>query len=183
MNKKQLTSSVFLLLLLLPIAGLAQTVPAGTEIVVSLQEMISSNYSGAGQRYRATVDDPIVVGDRVVIPRGAPASVQIVQQAGGKEISLKLYDITVNGKRYDVASDYATVKSSGKTGKTVRRGVGLGALGAGIGAIAGGGRGAAIGAAAGGGLGVTSGLLSKSKIELPRESRLGFVLRGALPLN
>ena len=61
--------------------------------------------------------------------------------------------------------------------------IGLGAIGAGIGAIAGGGTGAAIGAAAGAGLGALSGQASKSKIQLPSETRMSFILKSPLPLN
>ncbi|HVN81715.1 MAG TPA: hypothetical protein VMW38_22200 [Terriglobia bacterium] len=164
-------------------AASATVLPAGTQITVRLIDNIDSTKTSPGQRFRASVDDPITVGDHVVIPRGADATVQIVQAKGSSELSIKLYDVTVKGKPYDVASDLSEVKAPGKGKKTARRAVGLGAIGAGIGAIAGGGSGAAIGAAAGAGLGALSGQASKSKIQLPSETRMSFILRSPLPLN
>jgi hypothetical protein len=59
----------------------------------------------------------------------------------------------------------------------------LGALGAAIGGIAGGGKGAAIGAVSGAGLGAVTVAAQGSKVNLPSESRLTFQLRSALPLK
>ena len=85
--------------------AIAQTVPAGTEIVVRLIDGIDSTKTGAGERFRASIDDPVVVGDRVVIPRNADASVQIVKAEKSSELSIKLYDVVVNGRTIDVVSN------------------------------------------------------------------------------
>jgi hypothetical protein len=174
-----------LLTLILANAGVmnAQTLPAGTEIVVRLIDGIDSTKTGAGERFRASIDDPVILGDRVVIPRNADASVQIVKADKSSELSIKLYDITVNGKSFDVVSNYAQVKSPGKGSKYAKRSVGLGALGAAIGGIAGGGKGAAIGAVSGAGLGAATVAASGSKVQLPTETRLSFELRAPLALN
>lgn len=161
-------------------------VPAGTEMSVRMIDSISGKTAAASQRYRASIDDPVVVGDRVLIPRGADCTVQVVEVEGGKGLDLKLYDVTIAGKPHATSTDYATVKAEGtsKTKKAVRRGVGLGAIGAGIGALAGGGSGAAIGAAVGGGVGAVSAAGAKGKqIDLPSESRLTFTLKSSLPVE
>lgn len=161
-------------------------VPVGTEITARLIDNIQGSASGAGQRYNCTVDDPIVVGDQVVIPRGANCTIQVVALDNGKDVDLSLYDISIQGKSYHTASEYAVVKAEGtsKGKKAARRGIGLGAIGAGIGAIAGGGSGAAIGAAVGGGVGALSATASKGKqINVPSETRLAFKLKQPLPLN
>jgi hypothetical protein len=104
----------------------------------------------------------------------------------GEGVNLKLYDVSLGGKNFATASDYAEVKATGtsKGKKAARRGVGLGALGAGIGAIAGGGQGAAIGAVVGGGAGAISGAAAKGKqINVPSETRLAFTLKSPLPLD
>jgi hypothetical protein len=73
---------------------------------------------------------------------------------------------------------------SSKASKSVKRGIGLGALGAGIGAIAGGGKGAAIGAAIGGGAGAASGAAARGKqLNIAPETRLIFTLTAPVPLN
>jgi hypothetical protein len=167
-------------------AAASIVVPVGTEITARLIDSIQGSASGAGQRYNCTVDDPIVVGDQVVIPRGANCTIQVVALDNGKDVDLSLYDISIQGKSYHTASEYAVVKAEGtsKGKKAARRGIGLGAIGAGIGAIAGGGSGAAIGAAVGGGVGAISATASKGKqINVPSETRLAFKLKQPLPLN
>jgi hypothetical protein len=174
---------LFAALLLAPVVTTAQTVPAGTEIVVRLIDGIDSTKTGTGERFRASIDDPVILGDRVVIPRNADATVQVVKADKSSELSIKLYDVTVNGRSIDVVSNYAQVKAPGKGSKYAKRSVGLGALGAAIGGIAGGGKGAAIGAVSGAGLGAATVAASGSKVQLPTETRLSFELRAPLRLN
>jgi hypothetical protein len=169
-----------------PPAAASVVVPAGTQLAVRMIDSIAGQATASSQRYRASIDDPVVVGDRVVIPRGANCTVQVVNVEQSQELSLKLYDITLNGHTYATASDYAVVQAEGtsKKKKAVRRGVGLGAAGALIGAAAGGGQGAAIGAVVGGGVGAASAAAAKGKqLNVPSETRLSFVLRTALPIQ
>jgi hypothetical protein len=161
-------------------------IPAGTTITVRTIDDIDSTKTSAGQRFRASIDDPVVVGNQVIIPRGANCTVQIAQMQENKELALKLYDVTVGGKPYDVAANYAQIEATGtsKTKKGVRRGVLLGGLGAAIGGIAGGGSAAAIGAVSGVGLGAISATMTKGKtLNVPSETRLTFQLRSPLPLS
>ena len=161
-------------------------IPAGTPITVRMVDSIDSTKTAASERFRASIDDPVVVGNDVVIPRGSTCTVQVVQVEENKEMAVKLYDVTVNGRAYDVVASYAQLQAQGtsKGKKTARRAVGLGGIGAGIGAIAGGGKGAAIGAAAGAGLGAISGATSKGKsLNVPSETRLNFELRAPLKLS
>jgi hypothetical protein len=112
--------------------------------------------------------------------------VQIAQVSANKEMAIKLYDVTVGGKPYDVATSYAQLEAQGtsKTKKGVRRSAVLGGLGAAIGGIAGGGSAAAIGAVSGVGLGAISGAMAKGKtLQVPAETRLSFQLGAALPLS
>jgi hypothetical protein len=161
-------------------------VPAGTEITVRLIDSIQGSSSAVGQRYQASVDDPVMIGSQTALPRGANCTVQIVAMESGEGVNLKLYDVSLGGKNFATVSDYAEVKATGtsKGKKAARRGVGLGAIGAGIGAIAGGGQGAAIGAVVGGGVGAISGAAAKGKqINVPSETRLAFKLKSPLPLD
>src|SRR5580658_4479116 len=54
-------------------------VPAGTEILVRLIDGINASTTAAGEVFRASVDDPVIVGNRVIIPRNADATVQVVK--------------------------------------------------------------------------------------------------------
>src|SRR5271169_735311 len=186
MDWKLIMKKLFLLsaVLLLTLGNvMAQTVPAGAEITVRLIDGIDSTKTALSERFRASVDDPVVVGDRVLIPRNADATVQIVKADKSSELSVKLYNVIVNDRSYDVVSNYAQVKAPGKGSKYAKRTIGLGALGAAIGGIAGGGKGAAIGAVSGAGLGAATVAASGSKVQLPTETRLSFELRAPLRLN
>ena len=162
------------------------TVPAGTVITVRMIDSIDADITGAGERFRASIDDPISVDGRIVVPRHADATVQVtrVEQGGAvrgsDEVALKLYDITVDGQAYQIATNYAEVKGEGKGGKTARNTAIGGLGGAIIGGILGGGKGAAIGAGAG--TGVAFAAARGSKLRIPSESRLDFVLRTPLGL-
>jgi hypothetical protein len=164
------------LIALLPAAAVAQTVPAGTPIQISTVAPIDSSQAAPGQKYMASVADPVVVGNTVVIPRGADATLQLMRTGSGDYV-LRLSDITVNGRPYEVSSSTAQVAAGSNKGKTAKRGVLGGGIGAAIGGIAGGGKGAAIGAATGGGLGAASGALSGRKVQVAPETLLAFQLQ------
>jgi hypothetical protein len=166
--------------------GSTVVVPAGTTITVRTIDNIDSTQTSPGERFRASIDDPVVVGNQVIIPRGANCTVQVAEVQENKELAIKLYNVTIGGKSYDVAANYAQLEAQGtsKTKKGVRRGALLGGVGAAIGGIAGGGSGAAIGAVSGVGLGAISGAMAKGKtLKVPPETRLTFQLRSPLPLS
>ena len=165
------------------------TVPAGTQLNVRLTQAIEVDASQAGMKFKALVDDPVMIGGAIVIPRGAYATLQAVsvQQSGkmkgSDKISLKLNAIGFGGMVYDVASDYVETKGKGEGKKTARKvggGAGLGAI---VGGIAGGGSGAAIGAAVGaaGGAAVAAG--GEEHLKLPAETRLQFQLTAAVAIR
>jgi len=164
------------------------TVPAGTLITVRLIDSIDADLTGVGERFRASIDDPIVVGSQVVVPRYADATVQVmrVEQSGAlkgsDEVALKIYDITVNGRSYHLATDYAELQGEGKGRKTIRNTAIGGVGGAVIGGIFGGKKGAAIGAGVGAGTGIAVAAARGTKLKIPSETRLEFVLRAPLGL-
>ena len=171
-----------------PRAASGVTIPAGTVVTVRLIDSIDSDITGEGERFRASIDDPIVVDNRVVIPRNADATVQVVRVEqsgrikGSDEISLKLFDITVDGRPYEIASNYAEVKTAGKGKRTAKTTALTTGVGAALGAIFGGGKGAAIGAGTGAGVGVAVSAARGKRLSIPSETRLDFVLRAPLPM-
>ena len=127
-----------------------------------------------------------MVGSETAIPRGANCTLEVVTLDQGDEMALRLRDVNIAGKAYSLSTEYANVEATGtsKKKKALRRGVGLGAAGAGIGALAGGGEGAAIGAAVGAGVGALSAAKAKGKdLSVPSESRLIFALKAPVPMN
>jgi hypothetical protein len=168
-----------------PESGVA-TVPVGTQITVRTVDAIDGKTANAGARYRASIDDPVALGNLIVIPRGTDCTLEVVNIESGEGMALRIRSISMGGKMYSTSTQYAEVEATGssKGAKAAKRGIGLGALGAGIGAIAGGGKGAAVGAVVGGGLGAASGAAAKGKqISVPTETRLIFALVAPLPLN
>ena len=167
-------------------ASKAVTIPAGTQIAVRTIEAIDGKTATAGARYRASVDDPVAIGSKVVIPDNSECTLEVVSIENGEGMALRIRSIKLGGKMYSTSTKYAEIDATGtsKGKKAARRGVGLGAIGAGIGAIAGGGSGAAIGAVVGGSVGAISGAAAKGKqINVATETRLLFALSAPLPLN
>ena len=167
----------------------AVVVPAGTPVNVRLAQDIDVDVSQAGHRYKAIVDDPVMVGGAIVIPRGAAATLQAVnveqsgQMKGSDKITLKLNTLTFGGVVYEVTTQYVESKGQGEGKKTARKvggGAGLGAI---VGGIAGGGSGAAIGAAVGGATGAAVASSGEEHLKLPSETRLQFQLTHAVTIR
>jgi hypothetical protein len=165
------------------------TVPAGTDVNVRLTQAIDVDASKAGQTFKAIVDDPVMIGGSIVIPRGATAVLQAVnvQQSGAykgsDKISLKINSIGFGGMVHEVTTAYVETKGKGEGRRTARKvggGAGLGAI---VGGIAGGGEGAAIGAAIGGVTGAAVASGGEEHLKLPAETRLQFKLTAAVNIQ
>jgi hypothetical protein len=160
------------------------TVPAGATLTVRMIDSVDSSVNTAGQVFKASLDAPIVVDDRVIVPKGADAYVKLVNASsagkikGRSELTLDVQSIVFQGKTYEVST--SDVKQSGSSrGKRSAATIGGGAvLGALIGGLAGGGKGAAIGAGVGAGAGTGVQVLTKGQqIKIPSETRLDFTLQ------
>jgi hypothetical protein len=166
------------------------TVPEGTVLTVRLNQAVGSKISNSGDPFSASIAEPVQVGDKVVIPKGAEASGIITEAVplgrfkGGARLALTLKSVTINGKKYDIQTAGVAESAKGKGKRTavmIGGGAGAGAL---IGALAGGGKGAAIGAAAGAGAGTAGAAFTGNKnITLPAESSLGFKLTQPLEVK
>jgi len=165
------------------------TVPAGTPINVRLTQSIDVDSSQAGASFKGVVDDPVMIGGSIAIPRGASAMLQAVKveqsgkMKGSDKITLKLNAVSFGGMVHQVATTYIETKGKGegkKTGRKVAGGAGLGAI---VGGIAGGGSGAAIGAAVGGATGAAVSAGGEEHLKLPAETRLQFQLSAAVNIR
>jgi len=158
-------------------------VPAGTRIIVRTIDPVDSDKNHVGDRFAATLDQPLYVNDLVVAPRGASVNGRLEevkqsgQLAGRSELRLVLTDMTINGQSVPIStSDYQLAGKSrgGDTAKKVGGGAALGAI---IGAVAGGGRGAAIGAGVGAGAGTAVQVVTHGdQVHIPSETVLEFTL-------
>ena len=131
-------------------------IPAGTRVRVRLAQTLDTKYSRPGSTFGATLADPIVVGNRVVVPRGTPFTGSILASKrsgrfrGRARLEITLRTFRMKGVTYHLA----TAPDTRVSGSHKKRNLGLmgggSAVGAGIGALAAGGTGALIGAGAGG---------------------------------
>jgi len=168
----------------------ALTVPEGTPISIRMVDAIDSARNQAGDTFRATLDKPIMVDNRLAFPRYADVEGRVVDLAsaghftGRSDIALVLTKVTANGKSYELETDEFVREGSSRgkrTAATVGGGAGVGAL---IGAIAGGGKGAAIGAGAGAATGTAVQAVTKGQqVVIPSESLLEFRLKSALVMR
>lgn len=159
-------------------------VPEGTQIVIRMIDDVDSTRDRIGQTFRASLDEPIIVNGAEVVPRGADVVTKLVDDkesgklSGRTELTMDVVSIAVGGRPVDINTTEATMASESRTGQTAKVVGGTAALGAIIGAIAGGGRGAAIGAASGAGLGGAVQVLTKGqRVKIPAETRLTFTLQ------
>ena len=165
------------------------TVPTGTVLSVRLTQAIDVDAAQTGMTFKSVLDDPVMIGGQVVIPRGAAVALQAanVEQAGkmkgADKITLKANSIAMGGRKYEIATTYVESKGSGEGKKTARKvggGAGLGAI---VGGIAGGGTGAAIGAAAGAATGAIVASQGTEHLKLEAETRLQFTLNAAVTVQ
>jgi hypothetical protein len=159
-------------------------IPIGTTITIRMIDAVDSNGAQLGQTYHASVDEPVLLNDQTVIPRGADAMVKLVEDkqsgkfAGSTVLTLALTDITINGQTIDTTTGDVSRASGSRGARTAKVVGGTTALGAIIGALAGGGRGAAIGAASGAAVGGGAQVLTKGqRVKIPSETRLTFTLQ------
>jgi hypothetical protein len=157
--------------------------PEGTNLVVRMIEGVDSEVNRVGQTFAASLDEPVLLNGETVIPRGADVVVKLTDAkesgklTGRSELTLDLVSVSVNGRVVDVNTETVERESSSRGKRTAKVAGGTAALGAIIGAIAGGGKGAAIGAGAGAatGLGVEV-LTHGQRVRIPSETRLTFIL-------
>jgi hypothetical protein len=168
----------------------APLVPVGTNLKVRLEDTLSSKDSRVGDRFTATVLDPVRFNEATVT--GHISSIQKSGKIKGRTSmnldfdTIRLSDARsgtlhgivtrVYGSDSGAADNEGGVESGSRTKQTVKRGaIGAGA-GAVLGAIVGGGKGAAIGLILGGAGGAGSLAVQGSK-ELKLESGTELLVR------
>ena len=159
------------------------TLSSGTLLPIRTSEPLDSKRVKPGDFFQGTVAQSVYVGNVLAIPRGATVTGRVVdvkkpgELKGGASIALQLTALSLGGNSYSLATDTFDTSSPGKGGYTAGNTVGAAALGAAIGAIAGGGPGAAIGAVAGTGVGLgASAATAGPRSVVPPESLITFHL-------
>jgi hypothetical protein len=166
-------------------------IPAGTTLVVRIDQKISVKTSHPGDTFSGELVDPILAGDNsVLVPNGAQVG-GVVAAAhrrghfrGSSLLELRLTSLTLDGAQYPLATrDVArTKKGKGKRSfGMIAGGSGLGML---VGGLATGGVGLLVGGLVGGGAGTAAaGLTGNRDIEIPAESVVSFRLGNDLVIQ
>ncbi|MGC2185881.1 MAG: hypothetical protein WA637_21610, partial [Terriglobales bacterium] len=162
MNRKYFQLVTTLVLALVPLSVLAQKsleIPAGTSIRVRMIDNLSSEQTQMGDTFRGTLDEPIAVNGRTLYPKGADVIGRVtdVHPTGRLtepgELDLVLNTVSSGTVAESIHVEPLVIKGESHSKSNVTKIGGGAALGAVIGAIAGGGKGAAIGTLAGGAAG------------------------------
>jgi hypothetical protein len=86
------------------------TVAEGTPIHVVLDQSLASNANHAGDEFEASVSEPVVVGGKTVIPKGARVHGRVTEaSASGRlnhvaSLNLALRSVEVGGKTYELGT-------------------------------------------------------------------------------
>ena len=157
------------------------TIERGTSIYVRMIDSISSDQNQTGQTFRGSLDRPVRIGRRTILPDGADAYVKLLSARsagqGRSELKLMLERIEVGDQSYTVASNL--VEFRGRTeGEKPGRSARLGALfGGRVGALFGRGKEADIDASPGAGTGLaTSAAKEGAEVRLRSGSLVHFQL-------
>ena len=164
-------------------------IPAGTVLVVTTSQALSSKTNQAGQTFLGTLAQPVSAGGRTALPKGATVSGTVVTAKtkgkikGEGELALALTSVSTKEHTYQIQTNVlsSTIKGKGKrTAATTGGGAAGGAL---IGGLAGGGKGAGIGALAGAGAGTAVAASKKGQqLQIPSETLLEFRLEQPVAL-
>lgn len=170
--------------------GLPVTISSGSTLRVRINQELDSRHTQPGTVFDAVVLSDVIADGSVAIPRGAAVQGVVVGSEsagtlkGRGQLSLQLTQVTLAGKTYPLVSDVWSNHGGDKTARTVNSAIGLGAVGAIIGGVAGGGAGAAIGAGAGGAAGIGASAASGGgQAIIPAEAILSFRLTQQLALT
>jgi hypothetical protein len=167
------------------------TLKEGRAIDAFTTTTLSTKTNQTGEKFTATLAEPIVDGDWVVARKGARVEGVIVDSDPGAKVkgvaslAVTLDSLTLaDGRTVRLSASHYTRQAKTTKGKDAKK-IGIGAgIGTAIGAIAGGGKGAAIGAAVGGGAGTGAVLATRGDpAVIPAETRVRVTLRAPVTIT
>lgn len=166
-----------------PVIGDRISVPTGTRLTIRTIDSIDSDHNRVGDKFAATLDQPLYVNDVLVVPKGADVYGRLEEAkeagrlAGKAQLKLSLTGIVVNGQTYALSTGNYELSGKSRTANTATKVGGGAAVGALIGAVVGGGKGAAIGAGVGAGAGTAVQVATQGdQVHVPSETLLEFAL-------
>jgi hypothetical protein len=166
------------------------TLPEGAIVKVRTTNTLSTKVNHAGEPFAASLEEPLIVNNRVIAQKGANVQGLIADaDPGGRvkgvaRIAVRLTSIETAAGQAEISTNTVAHQAHATKRKDAAKiGIGSG-VGAVIGALAGGGKGAAIGAGVGAGAGTGVVLATHGDAAvLPSESVLQFRLMAPLTVN
>jgi hypothetical protein len=167
-----------------------RSISSGTIVRVRLEETLDTARNRAGDRFSATLVEPVAVDGTPVIPKGTRFAGHLIDSKpsgrfkGRALLSLSLDSFELNGRSHDITTTRVARASGGhKKRNWILIGGGSG-LGSALGAIAGGPAGALIGAGSGAAAGTAGAAFTgKKNVHLPVETQLAFTLRSPVSVT
>jgi hypothetical protein len=157
------------------------TIPSETPITVRLDQSLDSGENHSGDTFEAHVVEPVVVQNRVVIPKDTPVRGRVLEAvhsgrlAHPGHLEIALTGAEVDGQWFDVSTHGSNRKGGSHRNRNLAWIGGGGVGGALIGGLAAGGKGALIGGPIGAGAGTAVAFFSgKKNVHLPAETELRF---------
>ncbi len=191
---ESITATLILLaIVLVPVFAAAEKAPAippGTTIRVRIIDSLNSGTTQSGDTFHGTLDEPIMADGRELYPKGADVTGRVsdVHRSGRLsepgELDLVLATIASGHMASSLEVEPLVIKATSHTKSNATKIGGGAALGAIIGAVAGGGKGAAIGAGVGGAAGTgAAAATGKREAIVESESILSFVTTQSSAVN
>jgi hypothetical protein len=170
-------------------AQTAVVIPSGTPLHVRIDQTIDTGQNRAGDRFSATLAEPVHVNGKVRIPAGTRFSGHVTNASasghlkGRAHLGLALDSFHLRGREYRITTtsvDRASESHKKRNGWIIGGGAGLGTA---LGAIAGGGKGALIGGGIGAGAGTAGAAATgKKEVGIGAETMLQFTLRAPVQM-
>lgn len=167
------------------------TLAAGTLLPVRIGETLSSARNQAGDKFLATLIQPLVIDGFIIADRGARVEGRVIEASqagkvkGASHLEISIVRLaTDDGQNIRIRTEPYVKDGSSSSGTDAAKIGGGAAIGAIIGAIAGGGKGAAIGAGAGGAIGAGDVLLTRGQTaEIKVEARISFKVQDSVTIT
>lgn len=166
------------------------TLAAGTVIPVRISETLDSKTAQPNDVFHGSLASDLGSQGVIAVPMGSPVTGRIVDAKeaahfkGSSMLSIELTQLTARGHNVSLVTDSFSKEGAARGKNTAAKAGGGAALGAIIGAIAGGGKGAAIGGLAGGaaGTGVNAATRGEQAV-IPSETVVNFRLQSPITVT
>jgi len=163
------------------------TVPAGMTITVRMLDGVDSSANYSGETFRATVEEPLMVDGKTLVPKGAEAigRIVMVERAGRFQgrpaLTMELTALNFEGQSVAIQTSSHQETGQSQTKRTMILAGGGAVLGTVISVIAGGGilLGSNVGGAAGTAIQAVRG---GTNVRIPPEALMNFTLQSPIYL-